>query len=231
MFYVSSGDSAYDLLSLPSWTYGYLAVIMGGMATRKDWSRLAARVRERRDELGLTQEDVRAAGGPSTATMRLIEGALQESYQPAILTRLEKALEWERGSARRILDGGEPALLPSAGYEAPPAGSARDGAHPAYAENESIPPGALKPFVASVRNDLGKATVNYGPGHTGSQAFTADYEAAVWDMDAPASVREQVIAIYRYYAENGTQANGEESDTALCRIKFAPSSFVTIRPQ
>ena len=80
------------------------------MAASEDWDRLAEATRERRVELGMTQEDVRAAGGPSTATMRLIEGALQRSYQPATLRDLEKALRWERGSAARLL-GGEPAPL------------------------------------------------------------------------------------------------------------------------
>ena len=79
------------------------------MATGKDWRRLADLVSERRADLGMTQEDVRAAGGPSTATMRLIEGGHQSRYQPVILGRLETALKWERGSVRRILAGGNPA--------------------------------------------------------------------------------------------------------------------------
>ena len=78
------------------------------MATGKDWQRLADLVSERRADLGATQEDIRAAGGPSTATQRLIEGALQSRYQPVILGRLETALKWERGSVRRILAGGNP---------------------------------------------------------------------------------------------------------------------------
>src|SRR5437868_268059 len=80
----------------------------GQMAAGKDLDRLAEFVRERRVDLGMTQEDARAAGGPSTATMRLIEGALQHGYHPATLRDLEKALRWERGSAARILAGGEP---------------------------------------------------------------------------------------------------------------------------
>ena len=78
------------------------------MATGKDWQRLADLVSERRADLGMTQEDVRAAGGPSTATQRLIEGGHQSRYQPVILGRLETALKWERGSVRRILAGGDP---------------------------------------------------------------------------------------------------------------------------
>lgn len=83
------------------------------MATDKDWRRLAEATRDRRVELGMTQEDIRSAGGPSTATMRLIEGALQESYQPATLRDLELALRWERGSVARLLAGGNP--VPFAG--------------------------------------------------------------------------------------------------------------------
>jgi hypothetical protein len=83
------------------------------MATDKDWQRLADLVSERRADLGMTQEDVRAAGGPSTATQRLIEGALQSRYQPVILGRLETALKWERGSVRRILAGRDPVAVDS----------------------------------------------------------------------------------------------------------------------
>ena len=86
---------------------------MGGMAAN-DWDRLAGFARERRVELGLTQEDARAAGGPSTATMRLIEGALQRSYQPATLRDLENVLRWGRGSVRKILAGGDPVPLADA---------------------------------------------------------------------------------------------------------------------
>lgn len=94
-----------------------------------DWRRLAAFVRDRRTDLGLTQEDVRSAGGPATATMRLIEGGLQDRYQPAILARLEDALRWGRGSVRRVLAGGDPVPLddapaarPAAAVSRPPAG-------------------------------------------------------------------------------------------------------------
>jgi len=74
----------------------------------EDWERLARYVLNRRTSLRMTQEDVRTAGGPGTATMRLIEGALQTSYRPVILARLEHALEWAPGSIERILSGGEP---------------------------------------------------------------------------------------------------------------------------
>jgi len=92
----------------------------GQVATHSDWPRLAAFVRERRTDMGLTQEDVRAAGGPSTATMRLIEGGLQGAFQPATLRDLEDALRWRRGSVRAVLSGGDPVPLGEAAAPAPP---------------------------------------------------------------------------------------------------------------
>ena len=89
------------------------------MAISGDWQRLAALVSERRGDLGLTQEEVRAAGGPSTATQRLIEGGHQSRYQPRILAALETGLKWQRGSVRRILAGGDPLPLPGEPATAP----------------------------------------------------------------------------------------------------------------
>lgn len=82
------------------------------MTHMDDWQRLADDVRLRRGDLGLTQEEVAAAGGLSTATLRLIEGAKQPGYRPRVLRDLERGLQWERGSVRSILDGGDP--LPAA---------------------------------------------------------------------------------------------------------------------
>lgn len=77
------------------------------MAT-PDWQRLAKHVTTRRTDLGLTQSQVNANGGPSVATMRLIEGAHQTNYRDNILGRLEQALAWAPGSVTNILAGGEP---------------------------------------------------------------------------------------------------------------------------
>jgi transcriptional regulator with XRE-family HTH domain len=75
---------------------------------RKDWERLARYVVERRDQLGLTQEEVAVSGGPSTATLRLIEKSAQDAYRAKSLRQLEDALRWAPGSVRAVLDGGEP---------------------------------------------------------------------------------------------------------------------------
>lgn len=73
-----------------------------------DWRRLGEHVLRRREDLGLTQPEVQAAGGPSTATMRLIERAERSSYRGSILRSLERALHWRTGSVEVILAGGDP---------------------------------------------------------------------------------------------------------------------------
>jgi hypothetical protein len=92
----------------------------GRMAIGSDWQRVAEYVRERRTDLGMTQADVQAEGGPATATQRLIEGALRDSYQAAILSRLERALRWKRGSIRAIRNGGEPVVTDAPALRAVP---------------------------------------------------------------------------------------------------------------
>jgi hypothetical protein len=82
------------------------------MAQDGDWGRLAEYVLERRIELDLTQAEVQAAGGPSPAVQRQIEGALSQSYQRRVLAALERALRWERGSVRAVLAGGEAIPMP-----------------------------------------------------------------------------------------------------------------------
>jgi transcriptional regulator with XRE-family HTH domain len=77
---------------------------------QQDWSHLGRLVRERRTELGLTQAEVHGAGGPSPATLYLIETGRRGSYRPQVLRRLERALGWRAGTVRRALAGGHPVL-------------------------------------------------------------------------------------------------------------------------
>jgi hypothetical protein len=72
------------------------------------WRRLADAVRQRRDERGWTQPDVYSRGGPSIDRIQAIEGVRTDSYSSRTLSKLERALEWEAGSCRAILAGGEP---------------------------------------------------------------------------------------------------------------------------
>lgn len=66
-------------------------------------------IRERRKALELTQADVQAAGGPSTATLRLVEGGKHTDFRPSTIQPLEKALHWGPGSIA-ILQGGGPSV-------------------------------------------------------------------------------------------------------------------------
>lgn len=74
-------------------------------AEERDWAGLAERVRERRLALGLRQGDLEARGGPSNGTVRNIEQAARTKYSIRTLSQLEAALQWQPGTADRILDG------------------------------------------------------------------------------------------------------------------------------
>lgn len=75
------------------------------------WERVAAEVKRRRVELGLTQPQVHAAGGPSVSMLSKIEGAKRTSYEDMAIARLEKALQWAPGSIEAIRRGGAPTPL------------------------------------------------------------------------------------------------------------------------
>ena len=66
---------------------------------------LAREVRERRDRLRLTQEDVAEHGGPSVTTMRAIENAQGACYRPKSLRSLDDVLRWRPKTAARLLAG------------------------------------------------------------------------------------------------------------------------------
>lgn len=77
-----------------------------------DWARLAAQVRQRRTELGLSQAVVsaRAGYGLSLATLRNIEQARSHPFRASTLATLERVLGWEKGAAQVVLGGGVPVL-------------------------------------------------------------------------------------------------------------------------
>lgn len=74
-----------------------------------DWDRLGAHVKDRRDELGLTQAQVQERGGPSPASIRTLESGRAKSMSRSKRRDLERALEWRPGSVDEVLAGGEPA--------------------------------------------------------------------------------------------------------------------------
>ncbi|OBJ84737.1 helix-turn-helix domain-containing protein [Mycobacterium asiaticum] len=75
------------------------------------WQRLADEIRRRRKQLGLTQADVYAQGGPSTETLRALENNRAGRLTVKLRRALERALQWEAGSVDAILDGRPPRPL------------------------------------------------------------------------------------------------------------------------
>lgn len=108
----------------------------------EDWQALAEAVKAEREDQGLTQEQIANMGGPSTATMRLIEGAMQAGYRARTLVSLERALGWPRGRVRRILrHEGEPEVavtaaprIPDIEWRIPPEAAALTPEQKAYVE-------------------------------------------------------------------------------------------------
>lgn len=66
---------------------------------------LGRAVRTRRTQLGLTQEEVNAHGGPSDTTLTKIENGEGANPAASTLRKLDTALRWRPGSAQRVLEG------------------------------------------------------------------------------------------------------------------------------
>jgi transcriptional regulator with XRE-family HTH domain len=67
------------------------------------WDFLAQVVRERRENIGLSQEEVYEYGGPKKSTVGKIENARETSYSTRTLQQLEEALGWDRGAVDQLL--------------------------------------------------------------------------------------------------------------------------------
>lgn len=79
---------------------------MGHMTTTDTRQELARRIRERRHELGLSQ-DLRPYGGPSDETVRQWErGGITDTPRAKTLVGLDMALRWKPGTSACILSGG-----------------------------------------------------------------------------------------------------------------------------
>jgi transcriptional regulator with XRE-family HTH domain len=181
---------------------------------QSDFASLLARIQER---TGMSDQRIADAAGVNRSQVwRWVNAGSAPGYEP--VRRLAAFLLADRPEIADMAAS----LLPAAGYEAPPDDSARE-PRLHFGENEGIPPERLAPHIASVRRDLAAAIMRYGPDHTGSQAFpAAPYEAAVWDRKSMAAGdREELIAIFRYFAAEGASlVNGEDTggkQTGLCR--------------
>lgn len=78
----------------------------------EDLVRLGRIVKDRRDELGLSQMEVwKGRGGPSTTKLGNLEDGDPPFPSATTKKKLETALEWSPGSVDRILSGGEPVIV------------------------------------------------------------------------------------------------------------------------
>lgn len=68
-------------------------------------------VRGRRLARGMTQDQVKAAGGPSDKRQTKIENGTPPAPSVTTLAKLDKALDWAPGSAAATLNGGTPTPL------------------------------------------------------------------------------------------------------------------------
>lgn len=76
--------------------------------------KLGRRMLLRRRELGLTQEAVRARGGPGLVTQRMLEkGRYDHAIGARLTIDIECSLNWEPGSVDALLAGGEPSPSPA----------------------------------------------------------------------------------------------------------------------
>ncbi|GAA3158548.1 hypothetical protein GCM10010466_56630 [Planomonospora alba] len=83
--------------------------------------RLTRLMTERRDELGLYWNDVAERAGLTKEGLRTVRAGVG-TMRPPTKRGIETALQWVRGSVDRVLDGGDPVPLESAGTAPSPAG-------------------------------------------------------------------------------------------------------------
>lgn len=81
--------------------------------TTDEWARVGAAVRERREELGLTQLEVATQAGVSESMVRVLETARRTSYRAGNLRSIARALSWPDDAIDR-LRAGRPADEPLA---------------------------------------------------------------------------------------------------------------------
>ena len=77
---------------------------MGGSAAE----RLRAAVLARRDQLKFSRRQVSLNGGPSEPTLLKIERGQGDDLGAATFRKLDIGLQWEAGSAARVVEGGTP---------------------------------------------------------------------------------------------------------------------------
>lgn len=81
-----------------------------GMTT--DWARLAIAIRERREALGISRQQLADSAGVALETIKNLEGRRTPKRIPSSVPMVEQGLGWAPGSARAILAGGGPTEAP-----------------------------------------------------------------------------------------------------------------------
>ncbi|WP_218029862.1 helix-turn-helix domain-containing protein [Streptomyces rishiriensis] len=91
--------------------------------TNLEWAKLAATARAAREARGLSQGKLAELAGVSEGSVQNLESGKPRSRMPQTVAKIEPYLGWGAGSARAILDGGEPipAAVPGGGSAGPAA--------------------------------------------------------------------------------------------------------------
>lgn len=124
----------------------------------QDIRALGPLVRARREELGLSQEDLAAIGGPSTTTVSKIENGEAKAIRHRTALDLDRALGWRMGSTEDVLYGvAAPKVVsqPDATYTAPQ----DQGKAPVVAEDPAGPMGDEWMTVRAERDTRGERVI------------------------------------------------------------------------
>lgn len=143
------------------------------------WATLGTAVRERRYELGLSQADVTARGGPSVETLRALEKNRAGRLTDKLRRALERALDWESGSIDDVLDGSPPRPRPPTATVAE-ARTAPPGNGPGPAPN-AAERFAVAEHLIKVRRTF--ATHRDDMGETARAAIEAEFASAARELE------------------------------------------------
>jgi transcriptional regulator with XRE-family HTH domain len=88
-------------------------------APEERWRILAEAIKDRRDEIGITQAEgvMRAGGSVGSSTWSLLERGQKSGYERSKLRAVSRALGWSADSLERIIAGQEPMALTDAAQE------------------------------------------------------------------------------------------------------------------
>lgn len=146
--------------------------------------RLASAVEARAAELGMTWQDVRAAGGPGIRTLNDLRHGRWSTLRPATLRKLDIALRWPAGTGQAYLDGREPpppGAVQAAGDWRPEALAA------GYSVGEILAAEKLRPGILA----RFRALDGTPPDRAGELLFPGDARSAsAWDAGWAASAED-----------------------------------------